>query len=136
MAVKTRKNNNNNSSSRKRHNKNKRLTAKRRVTRRGGSVPFVGKPWGPQPFEWPGVDSSRNYYSLNEYYNDPKMMIVGGKNKNKKRKYTRKKNRGGTLIPQDLINLNRSVMFEANSMYNTLRGVDAPINPLPYKDQL
>jgi hypothetical protein len=109
--------------------------------------PFVGQSWGSSVSKWPGVDGvsdNRNYYTLNEYYQDPKMMIVGGKKKKQTRKKrtfrsnTRKnkKKGGSTIVPQDLINFGRNIGYSINSTYNTLRGVDAPTNPLPYKDQL
>jgi len=40
------------------------------------------------------------------------------------------------LIPQDLVNLGRDVSFNFKSAYNALNGYPAPINSLPYKDQL
>ncbi len=43
---------------------------------------------------------------------------------------------GGGFIPQDLVNLGRDMMYNVNSAYNALNGYKAPVNPLPYKDQL
>jgi hypothetical protein len=43
---------------------------------------------------------------------------------------------GGGLVPQDLVNLGRDFMYNLNSAYNALNGYGAPVNPLPYKDQL
>lgn len=102
--------------------------------------PFVGDAWGPAPQMWPGVDGigdNRNYLALNEYHRDPKMMIIGGVKKRRGQKKTlKKRKRGGTIIPQPLLNFSDSIVYQANRVYNTLRGVDAPVNPLPYKDQL
>lgn len=44
--------------------------------------------------------------------------------------------KGGGLIPQDLVNLGRNFEYNMNSAYNSLNGYKAPVNPLPYKDQL
>jgi hypothetical protein len=44
--------------------------------------------------------------------------------------------KGGGLIPQDLLNLGSDISFNVKSAYNALNGYSAPINPLPYKDQL
>jgi hypothetical protein len=41
-----------------------------------------------------------------------------------------------SLVPQDLVNLGRNAMFNIGSAYNGLNGYSAPVNPLPYKDQL
>jgi len=43
---------------------------------------------------------------------------------------------GGGLIPQDLLNLGSDVSYNVKSAYNALNGYSAPVNPLPYKDQL
>ena len=47
-----------------------------------------------------------------------------------------KNKKGGALIPQDLINLGRDLTFNLGSAYNALNGYKAPVNPIPYKDQL
>lgn len=44
--------------------------------------------------------------------------------------------KGGGLIPQDLVNLGRNFEYSMKSAYNSLNGYKAPVNPLPYKDQL
>ena len=50
---------------------------------------------------------------------------------------TKKHMRGGQgMIPQDLVNLGRSMVYGIGSAYNSLNGFPAPVNPLPYKDQL
>lgn len=127
----------------------------------GGPVPgpFVGNPWGTNPVEWPGadgIDGNRNYLEnyKNVIQNDPtrqismndanyKPILKGGyvynsvDTKSKSRKS--KKNTdiyGGGLLPQDLVNLGRSATFNIKSAYNAFNGYKAPVNPLPYKDQL
>jgi hypothetical protein len=120
--------------------------------------PFVGSAWGSNINEWPGQDGisgNRNYlesYS-NVIQNDPttqistndanfKPILKGGKrrsnkNKNKNRKTSKLRiKKGGGLLPQDLVNLGREVNFNFKSAYNALNGYKAPVNPLPYKDQL
>jgi hypothetical protein len=109
--------------------------------RRGGSNGMwpdglVGSPWGAQVPQWPGVDrisGDRNYLAHNNYLVDPQTQGVingralsGGKTR---------KHRGG-FLPQDLVNMGRQVAFGLGSTYNALVGVSAPVNPLPYKDQL
>jgi len=98
-------------------------------------APLVGDPWKPTVHDWPGVDgidNNRNYLENNMYYNDPQTMMKlnGGGKKHKK---TRK---GGGLIPQDLVNLGRDITYNFSSAYNALNGNPAPVNPLPYKQQL
>jgi hypothetical protein len=43
---------------------------------------------------------------------------------------------GGGLIPQDLVNLGSNFTYNLKSAYNSLNGYSAPVNPMPYKDQL
>jgi hypothetical protein len=104
------------------------------LCKRGGSFykpaapipgPFIGQPWTPLVPTWPGVDgvsSNRNYLEQNMYKNDPQTMM--------------KLQSGGGIIPQDLVNLGRNLVFNAESVYNALNGYEGPPNPLPYKDQL
>jgi hypothetical protein len=111
--------------------------------------PFIGQAWTPSISGWPGVDgisNNRNYLADNLYNaGDPQtMMKLGGKRMNKRSKSRSKSRgrsrsmnkRGGGLIPQDLVNLGRDVSFNFNSAYNTVYGYSAPMDPLPYKDQL
>lgn len=112
--------------------------------------PFVGSAWGPNDNQLPGADGvngDRNYLAsyANVIQNDPtrqistndanfKPILKGGKKGYKK---TRKNvKRGGGLLPQDLVNLGREVGFNIKSAYNAINGYKAPVNPLPYKDQL
>lgn len=118
------------------------------VTSRGGGFykppspmpgPFIGDNWGPLVKEWPGVDgisANRNYLDLNMYKNDPQtmMLIRGGKRKRTLKIHKRQK--GGTFIPQDLVNLGRDFTFNLKSAYNTLNSLPVGSSPLPYKDQL
>jgi len=112
--------------------------------------PFVGQSWNPPIKEWPGVDgisNNRNYLAYNNYLTDPQtaMRLEGGsKRRGSKRNKGSKKNigrsrsrRGGfALIPQDLVNFGRDIGYNLGSAYNGLNGYPAPVNPLPYKDQL
>ena len=63
---------------------------------------------------------------------------VGGRIKGKRgrKSYKKKSIKGGGLIPQDLVNLGSNFSFNLKSAYNSLNGYKAPIDPLPYKDQL
>jgi len=107
---------------------------------------YVGSPWKAPISDWPGVDGidgNRNNFPINTYDNDVSRQMVdvgpaapfiaGGKRKNKRAQ------KGGTLsnfIYQDLVNLGRQVQFNMGSAYNALAGYQAPVNPLPWKDQL
>jgi hypothetical protein len=107
---------------------------------------LIGKPWSPSPSGWPGVNGSRNYLDYNQYKVDPQTalinvgpnppFLIGGK---KRRGKKSRKQRGGALsnfIMQDLINLGRQTQFGFGSAYNGINGFPAPVNPLPWKDQL
>ena len=126
---------------------------KKQMTMKGGNkgIPYpdglVGSSWTQNVSGWPGVNGvpgDSNHYSLNTYNNDisrqmvnvganrPFLNIKGGRNKKQKQK-------GGTLsnfLGQDLINLGRQFQFGVGSAYNALAGYGAPVNPLPWKDQL
>uniref|UniRef100_A0A6C0HWQ6 Uncharacterized protein n=1 Tax=viral metagenome TaxID=1070528 RepID=A0A6C0HWQ6_9ZZZZ len=60
---------------------------------------------------------------------------TGGKRMSK-RMSKRMRKTGGGIIPQDLINGGRNIMYGLGSTYNAMAGYPAPVNPLPYKDQL
>lgn len=101
--------------------------------------PFVGESWNAPVNNWPGVNGvggDRNYLAYNNYPTDPQtaMILEGGKRRRGSRRSRRGK--GGGLIPQDLVNVGRDIGFNMGSAYNALRGYQAPVNPLPYKDQL
>lgn len=103
---------------------------------------LVGAPWTPKIDNWPGVgglDGQTNYYSKNNYLVDPQTAMGSERNQityTKQNGGTRHRKRGGGLIPQDLVNLGRSMVYGAGSAYNTLNGYATSPNPLPYKDQL
>ena len=103
---------------------------------------LVGAPFTPSNIGgWPGVDGisgDRNYSAQNMYLQDPQTAMKdlgnppfsGGR---------RGKQKGGNLsnfMGQDLINLGRQFQFGLGSAYNALAGYSAPINPMPWKDQL
>jgi hypothetical protein len=91
-----------------------------------------------------GIQGDNNFYELNKYApNDVSRQmvdvganppyIIGGRHSR------RRKQRGGTLsnfLGQDLINLGRQFQFGVGSAYNALAGYQAPVNPLPWKQQL
>ena len=131
-----------------------------KMSMKGGNpgIPYpnglVGKQWTPAIGGWPGVDGisgGRNYLANNTYNTDISRQMVspganppfltGGKKQRKSQLYRNKtrKQRGGTLsnfLGQDLINLGRQFQFGVGSAYNALSGYPAPVNPLPWKDQL
>jgi len=104
---------------------------------------LIGQPWTPAISGWPGVDGvagNRNFLAFNAYKVDPQTAMknvganppfLGGK----RRKGSRKQ-KGGNLIGQDFINLGRQIEYGFGSAYNGINGYAAPINPLPWKDQL
>lgn len=105
---------------------------------------LVGKPWTPNVSGWPGVDGipgDSNYYPINTYNNDVsrQMVDVGANPPFLNMKAGKRKQKGGTLsnlIGQDLINLGRQFQFGMGSAYNALAGYAAPVNPMPWRDQL
>jgi hypothetical protein len=118
--------------------------------------PIVGSAWGASFKELPGgndVGGDRNFlkpYNTNNNIigKDPQLQMslngagyntmnskVGGRIKGK-RGNKNKSIKGGGLIPQDLVNLGSNFSFNLKSAYNSLNGYKAPIDPLPYKDQL
>ena len=113
---------------------------------KGGNASYpnglVGTPFIPGNTQsWPGVDGipgNSNYFSPNMYVQDPQtsMKDLGNPPFSGGRK---KKQRGGTLsnfLGQDLINLGRQFQFGIGSAYNALAGYSAPVNPLPWRDQM
>ena len=135
----------------KKHRNGCRCTSCKTQEMKGGNagIPYpdglVGSPWTPSSSGWPGVDGvpgDNNYYPVNTYNNDvsrqmidvganpPFLNIKGGK---------KNKQQGGTLsnfLTQDLINLGRQFQFGIGSAYNALAGYSAPVNPMPWRDQL
>ena len=120
--------------------------------------PFIGNAWGPPVSKWPtmdGIGANRNYLKnydspnnnivtknpqlqqltadIDAGYRTLSSMVGGYKYKNRNRSRGKK---GGGLIPQDLVNLGQDFTYNLNSAYNALNGYSAPVNPLPYKDQL
>ena len=107
---------------------------------------LIGQAWTPSPSGWPGVNGSRNYLEYNQYKVDPQTALInvgpnppfltGGK---KRRGKKSRKQRGGALsnfLIQDFVNLGRQAQFGVGSTYNGINGFPAPVNPLPWKDQL
>ena len=125
-------------------NQSRKNKKSRKSKKRGGNFykpappmpgPFVGQPIGSQPSTWPGengMGADRNYYSENLYKVDPQTMMKLGGKKSKKR------SKKGGLGPfsQGIVNMGRSLGYNWGSASNEIRGYDAPINPLPWKDQL
>ena len=64
---------------------------------------------------------------------DVRSKLFGGK-KNKTKKHQRK-HKGGGLIPQDIVNLGRSITTGLGNIYNSVNGDNLTASPLPYKDQ-
>jgi hypothetical protein len=107
---------------------------------------LVGNPWQASADGLPGVDGipgDRNYLAQNNYHSDIQLdiktsesnppLLIGGK-----RSKTRKQ-RGGTMsnfLAQDLVNLGRQFQYGLGSAYNAVAGYSAPVNPMPWKEQL
>jgi hypothetical protein len=115
---------------------------------RGGNkgIPYpdglVGSPWTPNPSSWPGVNGipgDSNYYPNNTYNNDVSRQMVDVGANPPFLKGGKRRQKGGNLsnlMGQDLVNLGRQFQFGLGSAYNALAGYAAPVNPLPWKDQL
>ena len=115
-----------------------------------GPIPgtTVGSAWGTSVDKWPGVNEvggDRNYLKPLDSVKDPQLQMsmndAGYNTLNSKVGGRRRKSRsnsikGGGLVPQDLVNLGSNFSFNLKSAYNSLNGYKAPIDPLPYKDQL
>lgn len=131
-----------------------------------GGIPYpnglLGKSWTPNPAGWPGVTDvamNNNHLGYNTYspvdisrqmvneFSNPfkliggrkhKKLTKGQKTKHNKNKKT-KKIRGGALsnlLSQDFVNVGRQLGYGVGSTYNAVLGYPAPVNPLPWKDQL
>jgi hypothetical protein len=120
--------------------------------------PMVGSSWGAPIDKWPGVNGTggdRNFLKSYDAENNivsknPQLQMItgdsgysGSRNWNSitggRRKSGRSRSKsvkGGGLIPQDLVNLGSDFSFNLKSAYNSLNGYKAPVDPLPYKDQL
>lgn len=123
---------------------------------------LVGKPWGAEISQWPGVDGvsgGRDHLGYNNYIPDVsremRMPIAsdpffggakhrrrGNKKSNKSNKSNKSKSKsqkaGGlsNFMYQDLVNLGRQFTSGVQNSYNALNGYSANPNPLPWKDQL
>lgn len=101
--------------------------------------PTVGKPWTPEISGWPGVSGQQgqtNFFSLNKY--DKPYLQTEQISEREQQTYMKggsRRRRAGGIIPQDFVNLGRSMVYGAGSAYNSLNGYPAPASPLPYKDQ-
>ena len=110
----------------------------------GGGINYsgpslYGAPWTPKISDWPGVagkDGQTNYFSDNKYLVDPQRSMISERDQQTYMAGGSRKRRAGGIIPQDLVNLGRSMVYGLGSAYNTLNGYQAPVSPLPYKDQL
>ena len=102
-------------------------------------TPLLGTPWTPKINDWPGVagkDGQTNYFSNNQYLVDPQRSMISERDQQTYMLGGSRKRRAGGIIPQDLVNLGRSMVYGLGSAYNTLNGYPTPVSPLPYKDQL
>jgi hypothetical protein len=83
-----------------------------------------------------GIPGDRNYNSNNTYNTDISRQMVNLDANPPLLKGGKKKQKGGSFMPQELINLGRQFQFGVGSTYNALSGYKSPVNPLPWKDQL
>lgn len=97
----------------------------------GSSSALVGNPWSISN------EGNANYYSLNEYKSvDPQTSMISERDQQTHMNGGTRNKKAGGFIPQDLINLGRSMVYGAGSAYNTLNGYQPIQNPLPFKGQL
>ena len=95
-----------------------------------GGNGLIGKPWGPNISQWPGVDGSRNHLGYNTYTpNDVSREMKYENASGGGKKYRQK----GGFIVNDLLNLGK---FGTGSFYNAIKGYPQPVSPMPWKDQL
>jgi hypothetical protein len=156
---KTRKNPINHLKNRYKKSQRKTQRKNRIIKMRGGFGPGagpVGYPLdGGNTSTWPGVSGNDqgmgNHYPLSasgipsgpldppissrgipELFSSSMKYGGGGK---RKRRGNRQK--GGGLIPQGLLNLGRSIQYNASSFASKFMGdVNHPVNPMPTKDQV
>lgn len=118
----------------------------------GGGNTIPGSAWSSNPSDWPGVNGSEsgNHLALNEYNQDPQTATVmggvnppystgGRKGRGKGKGKKSRKQKGGVnsnMFFQDFVNLGRQLQFNLGSTSNALNGFAAPLNPMPWKDQL
>jgi len=104
--------------------------------------PTVGTPWTPKINDWPGVagkDGQTNFFPMAKY--DKPYLQTQQVSERDQQTYMKDMNggsrrrRAGGILPQDLVNLGRSMVYGVGSAYNSLNGYPVPANPLPYKDQ-
>ena len=138
----------------------------RKMNKKGGGFykpaapipgPIVGNYWKAPQHDWPGVDGiggNRNIFPMNSYKVDPQtMMKLGGRGRGRRSRQSRnnrqsrkksqskkkgrgRRKRGGMPFTQGIVNIGRSIGYTLGSSSNELRGYNAPVNPLPWKDQL
>jgi len=137
--------------------KNKTSKIKKIYLRGGNSLAAgnIGFPWTSNISSWPGVagvDGQSNYFLLNKYPVDPQTQVMqervdyppgypygfrpNGLSGGKKQKDKKQKGGYGTLIPQDILNLGRSIQYGLQNTWNGVRGIEMNPSPLPFKDQL
>ena len=125
---------------------------KMRRIQRGGNPGYpipnglVGSPWtGGNLSGWPGVNGVQgdaNHFLQNKYdgFDPQTSMISTGANPPFSVGGTRRrKQKGGNytnILLQDVMNLGSQFQYGLGSAYNALTGYAAPVNPLPWKDQL
>lgn len=82
-----------------------------------------------------GVNNSFSPIERRQQLEQKTIPTIRIKNKTQRKKHKR----GGNMsnfIGQDLLNLGRQFQYGVGSTYNAIRGYAAPVNPLPWKDQL
>lgn len=138
------------------HRKNKRSRKHQKggAAQTNGGLPYpnglLGNAWTPDVKGWPGIDGismSRNHLGYNNYKVDPQTSMLslsgdrpfsymkGGKRGTKKNKKTQKGGTFSNYFFQDLKNFGEVGKYNLVNSYNTFRGFDAPVQPLPWKDQ-
>lgn len=123
--------------------KSRRGSRRRRMKGGAANGALVGGPWTSNPSTWPGVSGQpgvTNYYADNKYINDiSRQMIATGANKPFSVGGKKRGQKGGNLsnfLTQDFLNLGRQLSYGLGSTYNAIAGYPAPVNPLPWKDQM
>ena len=122
-----------------------------------GGLPYpnglLGNAWTADVKGWPGIDGismNRNHLGYNNYKVDPQTSMLsvsgdrpfsymkGGKRRFSKKQKQKEMQKGGTmsnLFLQDIKNLGEVGKYNLVNTFNTFRGIDAPVQPLPWQDQ-
>ena len=104
----------------------------------GSNTALIGSPWTASIGGWPGVNGSANHYDLNTLKTGYLQTQIGSERTQQGGRSRAKKSKrlsyGGGLIPQDLVNMGRTITSGASNVYNSLSGYPQAVSPMPYNN--